>query len=49
MNTPFEIAAACLSSNFDLFAAGIAGVMVAGLTAFFRFTRIGLGLPRGGG
>lgn len=40
-NAPFEIAGVYIST-FDLVAAAIAGAMVAGLTAFFRFTRIGL-------
>lgn len=41
-DTPFEVAGA-LVSTFDLFAAGVSAVMVAALTAFFRYTRIGLG------
>ncbi|WP_395453386.1 branched-chain amino acid ABC transporter permease (plasmid) [Azospirillum melinis] len=32
-----------LVSSFDLFAAAVAGAMVAALTLFFRYTRIGLG------
>lgn len=40
-DTPLEIAGV-LISKFDLFAAGIAAVMVAVLTAFFQFTRTGL-------
>ena len=40
-NAPFEVAGVFIST-FDLVAALIAGAMVAGLTAFFRFTRIGL-------
>ena len=40
-DTPFDIAGV-LVSRFDLFAAGIAGLMVAVLTLFFRFTRTGL-------
>ncbi|MFO1140900.1 MAG: branched-chain amino acid ABC transporter permease [Amaricoccus sp.] len=40
-NAPFEVAGVFIST-FDLVAAAIAGAMVAGLTAFFRFTRIGL-------
>ena len=38
---PFEIGGA-LISRFDLFAAAVAGTMVAALTLFFRFTRTGL-------
>jgi branched-chain amino acid transport system permease protein len=38
---PFEVAG-ILISKFDLVAAGIAAVMVALLTGFFRYTRIGL-------
>jgi branched-chain amino acid transport system permease protein len=40
-DTPFEIAGV-LISKFDLFAAAVAAIMVALLTAFFRHTRIGL-------
>lgn len=40
-DTPFEIGGV-LISQFDLFAAAVAGLMVAALTAFFRFTRTGL-------
>ena len=40
-DTPFEIAGV-LISKFDLFAAAVAGLMVAALTAFFRYTRTGL-------
>ena len=40
-NAPFEVGGIFIST-FDLVAAGIAGVMVAVLTAFFRFTRTGL-------
>jgi len=40
-DTPLEISGVFIST-FDLFAAGVAAAMVAGLTAFFRFTRIGL-------
>jgi branched-chain amino acid transport system permease protein len=40
-DTPFEVAG-ILISKFDLFAAAIAAAMVAVLTAFFRYTRIGL-------
>jgi branched-chain amino acid transport system permease protein len=40
-DTPFEVAG-ILISKFDLFAASIAAGMVALLTAFFRYTRIGL-------
>lgn len=38
---PFEVGGV-LISQFDLFAAAVAGLMVAALTAFFRFTRTGL-------
>jgi branched-chain amino acid transport system permease protein len=38
---PLEIGG-ILISKFDLFAAGVAATMVASLTAFFRYTRIGL-------
>ncbi len=38
---PFEIGGV-LVSRFDLFAAAVAGTMVAALTLFFRFTRTGL-------
>jgi branched-chain amino acid transport system permease protein len=40
-DTPFEVHGV-LISKFDLFAAGVAGLMVAALIAFFQFTRIGL-------
>jgi branched-chain amino acid transport system permease protein len=40
-DTPFEVYGV-LISKFDLFAAAVAGLMVAGLVAFFQFTRIGL-------
>jgi branched-chain amino acid transport system permease protein len=40
-DTPFEVAG-ILISKFDLFAAAVAAAMVASLTAFFRYTRIGL-------
>jgi branched-chain amino acid transport system permease protein len=40
-DTPFEVGGILISS-FDLLAAGIAAGMVAGLTAFFYWTRIGL-------
>jgi len=40
-NDPFEVGGIFIST-FDLVAAGIAGVMVAVLTSFFRFTRTGL-------
>jgi branched-chain amino acid transport system permease protein len=40
-DTPFEVAG-ILISKFDLFAAAVAAMMVALLTAFFRYTRIGL-------
>ncbi len=40
-DTPFEVGGV-LISRFDLFAAAVAGLMVAALTAFFRFTRTGL-------
>jgi branched-chain amino acid transport system permease protein len=40
-DTPFEVAG-ILISKFDLFAAAVAAMMVAFLTAFFRYTRIGL-------
>lgn len=40
-DTPFEVAGIFISS-FDLVAAFIAAAMVAGLTAFFHWTRIGL-------
>ncbi|KAA0594556.1 branched-chain amino acid transport system permease protein [Azospirillum lipoferum] len=39
---PLEIGGVLVSS-FDLFAAAVAGAMVAALTLFFRYTRIGLG------
>jgi len=41
-DVPLEISGV-LISTFDLFAAAVAGVMVAALTLFFRYTRIGLG------
>ena len=40
-DTPFDVFGVFVS-KFDLFAAAIAGLMVAGLVAFFQFTRIGL-------
>ena len=40
-DTPFEVYGV-LISTFDLFAAGVAGLLVIALTAFFRFTRVGL-------
>ncbi|MEJ0093557.1 MAG: branched-chain amino acid ABC transporter permease [Methylocella sp.] len=40
-DTPFEVYGV-LISTFDLFAAGVAGIMVVLLTAFFRFTHVGL-------
>ncbi|WP_413992235.1 branched-chain amino acid ABC transporter permease [Labrys okinawensis] len=40
-DTPFEVYGV-LISTFDLFAAGVAGLMVVLLTLFFRFTRVGL-------
>ncbi len=40
-DAPLEIAGV-LVSTFDLFAAGVAAVMVAVLSAFFRYTRVGL-------
>jgi branched-chain amino acid transport system permease protein len=40
-NDPYEVAGVFIS-NFDLVAAGIAAALVAGLTAFFRYTRTGL-------
>ena len=40
-DTPFEIGGV-LISRFDLFAAAVAGTMVAAITLFFRFTRTGL-------
>jgi len=40
-DAPIEIAGV-LISTFDLFAAGVAAVMVAVLSAFFRYTRVGL-------
>lgn len=40
-DTPFEFAGV-LISKFDLFAAAVAGLMVAALTSFFRFTHTGL-------
>lgn len=41
-DVPLEISGV-LVSTFDLFAAAVAGAMVAALTLFFRYTRIGLG------
>src|SRR6478609_9424499 len=38
---PFEFYGIFIS-KFDLFAAGMAALMVAGLTVFFRYTRVGL-------
>ncbi len=40
-NAPFQVAGVFIST-FDLVAAAIAGVLVASLTAFFRWTRTGL-------
>jgi branched-chain amino acid transport system permease protein len=40
-DVPFEVGRVFIS-QFDLFAAGTAAVMVASLTLFFRYTRIGL-------
>lgn len=40
-DTPFELGGV-LISTFDLFAAAVAALMVAALSAFFRWTRIGL-------
>jgi branched-chain amino acid transport system permease protein len=40
-DTPFEVGGV-LISRFDLFAAAVAALMVAALSAFFRWTRIGL-------
>ncbi len=40
-DAPIEIGGV-LISTFDLFAAGVAAVMVAVLSAFFRYTRVGL-------
>lgn len=40
-DVPFEVHGV-LISKFDLFAAGVAAVMVGSLIAFFRYTRIGL-------
>jgi branched-chain amino acid transport system permease protein len=40
-DTPLELGGV-LISKFDLFAAAVAGSMVAGLTLFFRYTRVGL-------
>jgi len=40
-DTPLEISGV-LISTFDLFAAGVAATMVALLTIFFRYTRVGL-------
>ncbi|MER8476371.1 MULTISPECIES: branched-chain amino acid ABC transporter permease [unclassified Mesorhizobium] len=40
-DTPFEVGGILISS-FDLLAAGIAAAMVAGLSAFFYWTRVGL-------
>lgn len=42
-NAPFQVAGVFIST-FDLVAAAIAGVLVASLTAFFRWTRTGLAL-----
>ena len=39
---PFDVGGVFIS-QFDLFAAGTAALLVAGLVAFFRWTRIGLG------
>jgi branched-chain amino acid transport system permease protein len=41
-NAPFEVAGVFIST-FDLVAAGVAAAMVAVLSIFFRYTRIGLG------
>jgi branched-chain amino acid transport system permease protein len=40
-DTPLEISGV-LISQFDLFAAGVAALMVAALTLFFRYTRVGV-------
>jgi branched-chain amino acid transport system permease protein len=40
-DTPLELAGVMIS-KFDLFAAATAGAMVAALTAFFHYTRVGL-------
>ncbi|WCK05059.1 branched-chain amino acid ABC transporter permease [Agrobacterium tumefaciens] len=40
-DVPFDIGGVFIS-QFDLFAAAVAGLMVAALSAFFRYTRIGL-------
>ncbi|MFG1346614.1 branched-chain amino acid ABC transporter permease [Xanthobacter autotrophicus DSM 431] len=40
-DTPFEVGGV-LISTFDLFAAAVAAAMVAALSAFFRWTRVGL-------
>ena len=40
-DTPFDVYGVFVS-KFDLFAAAVAGLMVAALIAFFQFTRIGL-------
>ncbi len=40
-DTPFDVYGVFVS-KFDLFAAGVAGLMVAALIAFFQFTRLGL-------
>jgi branched-chain amino acid transport system permease protein len=40
-DTPFDVYGVFVS-KFDLFAAAVAGLMVAGLVAFFQFTRVGL-------
>lgn len=41
-DVPFDVAGVFIS-QFDLFAASVAGVMVATLSIFFRYTRVGLG------
>src|SRR5260221_2484203 len=40
-DTPLEVSGVFIS-QFDLFAAGVAAAMVAALTVFFRYTRVGL-------
>ncbi|MDL2403553.1 branched-chain amino acid ABC transporter permease [Rhizobium mayense] len=40
-DVPFDVGGVFIS-QFDLFAAAVAGLMVAALSAFFRYTRIGL-------
>lgn len=40
-DTPLDVSGVFVST-FDLFAAGVAAAMVAGLLVFFRFTRVGL-------